>query len=111
MSPQESVPRKAIVRTVREAIRNWSAAHRAQTPSWMRHCTMDSVDFMLEIPDATDTDQFNRWVAGRRNTGWTRGAKMDARKKTHPLMVEAEELSEMDKRMIALVRVVVATLA
>ncbi|MEL6569436.1 MAG: RyR domain-containing protein [Pseudomonadota bacterium] len=117
MSQIDDDRRKAIARTVHEALRAWSAAH-GQTPAphwrmapkWMKESTLESVDFVLAHPNADDLKQHDQWMEQKRRDGWVYGDVKDEKKKTHPMLVPFEKLPEMEKRKDALLRAVVLAL-
>lgn len=109
---------EAIARTVHEAIRAWSAAHGqtsiptwTRAPRWMKESTLESVRFVLDHPDAPDSQQHDQWMAQKKREGWVWGKTKDATRKTHPMIVAYEELPEMERRKDTLVKAVVQALA
>lgn len=109
---------EAIARTVHEAVRAWSAAHGQKSipvwtraPRWMKESTLESVRFVLDHPDAPDSQQHEQWKAQKARDGWVWGKTKDAKKKTHPMIVDYAELPEMERRKDTLVKAVVQALA
>lgn len=114
-SPEEIT---AIARTVHEAVRAWAAAHGQgaiphwnSAPAWMRASSRESVQFVLDHPDADDGAQHDQWMAQKKRDGWVYGAVRDDDKKHHPMLVPFKDLPEFEKRKDTLLRAIVAALA
>lgn len=52
---------------------------------------------ILEISEKLAENTHEVWAVGKLADGWTYGEKLDKDKKTHPLLVPYEDLSEGDK--------------
>ena len=107
----------AIARVVHEAVRAWSAAHGQEgiphwnrAPRWMHTSTLESVQFMIDNPDAPDSAQHDQWMEQKKRDGWVHGPVKDPKKKTHPMMVDYDALPDMEKRKDALFKAVVGAL-
>lgn len=107
----------AIARTVHAAMQAWSAAHGQDkmpdwddAPDWMHASTRESVQFVIDNPDATDGHQHDQWMAQKLRDGWTFGPKKNEKKKTHPMLVDFQGLPDMEKRKDTLVKAIVLAL-
>ena len=80
----------------------------ADTPDWMRTSTIESVEHVLQNPDAGPGMQHIQWMAQKKRDGWTYGEVKDADAKTHPMLVPFEDLPDderaKDALMIAIVK-------
>lgn len=108
----------AIAQTVHEAVRAWSAAHGQATipawseaPEWMQTSSRQSVQFVLDHPDAGPGAQHAQWMEQRLAAGWTYGPDRDETRKHHPMLVPFEELPEFEQQKDALVCAIVKALA
>lgn len=109
---------EAISQVVHEAVRTWSHAHRQSdippwgtAPEWMRISTRESVQFVLDHPDAGPGAQHEQWMQQRIEAGWVYGATRDEALKQHPMLVPFEALPEFEKQKDALVCAIVRALA
>lgn len=107
----------AVARVVHEAVRAWARSDGdtsikawSRAPRWQREATLEAIAYRIEHPCAPASAQHNQWASQKRADGWKHGKTKDARKKTHPLLVPYEELSEFERRKDALVGAVIDSL-
>jgi len=103
-----------ISQTVHEALRGFVRASTgdkmpswSQAPQWMKRATHDSVQFVLDHPDAPPGEQHRNWMDTKRADGWVHGETKDARRKTHPLLIAFVDLPEFEQQKDRLVIAVV----
>lgn len=107
----------AIAQVVHEALRAWSMT-RGQAempgwndaPEWMKFSSRESVQFVLDNPDAGPGAQHDQWMQQRRSAGWTYGPERHEARKTHPMLIPFEDLPDFEKKKDALVCAIVTTL-
>lgn len=109
---------EAIAQVVHEAVRAWSMAHAQSdmpawenAPEWMKTSTRESVQFVLENPNAGPGAQHAQWMGQRMKAGWAYGAERDDDLKQHPMLVPFEALPEFEKQKDALVCAIVGALS
>lgn len=108
---------EAIAQVVHEAVRAWSSTHEQSTlptwseaPDWMKASSRDSVQFVLDHPDAGPGAQHKQWMAQRLAAGWTYGSVRDEGAKQHPMLIPFEDLPLFEKQKDALVCAIVKAL-
>ncbi len=106
-----------IARVVHEAVRAFQTAHdqpaaRAWSgaPKWMKVATRDAIVFRVENPEAPASAQHDQWMRDKKRDGWTYGAVKDPARKTHPLIVDYEELPFVERQKDALVGAIIDSL-
>lgn len=106
-----------IARVVHEAVRAWSIAHEqdalpawSEAPEWMRSSTRQSVQFVLDHPEAGPDTQHEEWVRQRRADGWTFGPVRDEALKQHPMLIPFSDLPRFEQQKDALVCAIVKAL-
>lgn len=65
----------------------WSLA-----PEWQKESAIAGVKFHLENPNATPEDSHKSWLRQKEADGWRYGFTKDEVKKTHPCMVDYDDL-------------------
>lgn len=70
----------------------WSDAE-----DWMRASSIESVEFVLQNPDAGQGAQHEQWMEQKKRDGWVWGEIKDVDAKTHPMLVLFEELPEDER--------------
>lgn len=63
-----------------------------EAEDWQRQSAIDGVQFMIDNPDASDSALHDNWAADKRADGWVYGPEKDAEAKTHPCLVDFQEL-------------------
>lgn len=63
----------------------------------LKDSVINGVKFHLDNPDATPRDSHNEWLKFKRQEGWVYGEVKDVALKTHPNMVEYDELPTHEK--------------
>lgn len=66
-------------------------------PDWMIEATYDSVATLIENPHYSSKEEHDRWKQAKLDDGWVYGEVKDAEKKTHPCLVEYDELPRDQK--------------
>lgn len=67
-------------------------------PDWQKNSARNGVKHIIENPDATPEDSHNMWKAQKEKEGWYYGAVKDIKMKTHPCMVDYDDLP-VDQRV------------
>lgn len=63
-----------------------------EAPQWQRDSAIQGVIWQLDNPIAEYSAQHDNWMKHKLADGWVYGGVKDAEKKTHPCLVEWEEL-------------------
>lgn len=71
---------------------SWSA-----TPEWKKAQCRNGVKWVLNNPEATPADVHNQWVELMVSSGWQYGPEKNEVTKTHPCIVDFDQLSKNDK--------------
>lgn len=71
---------------------DWEAA-----PQWQKDSAINGVKFILENPDATPATTHESWLKQKREEGWIHGENKDLEAKTHPCMVEYDQLPQFQR--------------
>lgn len=107
-----------IARTAHDAVRGWRLANGqdeipewADAPEWMVSATKDSVVSVLEHLGMSASAQHEQWMAAKLKDGWAFGAKKDPDDKTHPLLIQFEDLPEVERMKDTLINAIVVALA
>lgn len=116
--PDEAAELEAVARTVHEALRGWAEAHgQTDIPAWrdaadwMKVSTRESVRNVLEGKATDGRAQHDQWAQQKIRDGWQWGPIKDAGKKTHPLLVDWNDLPDWERRKDLLINAIVAALA
>lgn len=68
--------------------------HWDDAPEWQREAAIDGVKTVLGDPSTTPEDLHKAWMDKKLKDGWTYGKIKDDQKKTHPCLVDYDELDE-----------------
>ncbi|NUW71400.1 hypothetical protein HOP38_02600 [Vibrio mediterranei] len=63
-----------------------------KAPDWQKMSAINGVNFHLENPDADPADSHKNWMEEKIADGWKYGEEKNEEEKTHPCLVEYEEL-------------------
>lgn len=85
--------------------KNWNEAE-----DWQRKSAVAGVLFRLATPEAGHDTQHNAWLEDKKKDGWVYGEIKDTEAKTHPCIVDFDQLSEFQKKKDALFCAIVDTL-
>lgn len=66
-------------------------------PQWQRDSAISGVLYLIDHPDATPAQQHAAWSRVKINDGWVYGKVKDEKRKTHPCLVEYEDLPEVQR--------------
>lgn len=106
-----------ITQTVHAAIRAWAKALDGRdmpawddAPQWMRDSTMESVQFVLDHPDAGPGAQHRQWMEQKQKAGWTFAPTRDDELKYHPSLIPFEDLPLSEQKKDRLVCAIVMAL-
>lgn len=101
-SPLISDPEQAILiaaRTAHEANRVYCAGLGdssqlpwEQAPEWQRNSALAGVRAIIARPNMCAEDSHECWMKMKREEGWIYGPVKDPEKRTHPCMVEYDQL-------------------
>ncbi|ADQ52942.1 hypothetical protein CL89_gp255 [Aeromonas phage PX29] len=76
-----------------DSLRSWS-----ESEDWQKESCIIGVKSILQNPDMTPEESHNGWLAVKRADGWKYGEIKDSVLKTHPCVVEYDELP-MEQRI------------
>jgi RyR domain len=82
----------------------------ADAPDEMKVSSARGVQFAIDNPNATPEEQHKAWSRDKVAAGWKYGPVKDEATKTHPALVDYNDLPEGTRRKDALFRAVVAAL-
>lgn len=106
-----------IARVMHEAIRAFqtgigqtAAPPWGNAPKWMQKASRDGVQFRLKNPNAGPSAQHDQWMQSKIDDGWKYGKEKDGIKKTHPLLVDYEQLPLEERQKDALVAAIIDSL-
>lgn len=101
-----------------EANRAWCAAngdhsqpHWDNAPDWQTRSAILGVRHALAFPDATPAESHMDWMDAKFDDGWVYGEVKDPVAKTHPCMVQYDDLPEFQRKKDALVLAIVRALS
>lgn len=66
-------------------------------PEWQKESAFNGVYFHLNNPDSKPCDSHNNWMKEKLEDGWVFGLEKDPEKKTHPCIVQYEDLPLVQK--------------
>ena len=69
-----------------------SQPHWNDAPEWQKKSAIQGVKFKVANPDITPADMHKNWLECKIADGWVYGEVKDEIKKTHPCMVDYDEL-------------------
>lgn len=75
-----------------ESLGDLSQKHWDEAEQWQRDSAVKGVEFKLNNPNATPSDQHDSWVIEKISTGWKYGPVKNAEIKEHPCIVPYSEL-------------------
>jgi hypothetical protein len=106
-----------VAQVVHEAVRSWQRANNQpaspawnRAPNWMKSSTIAAVTYRLANPGAPNSAQHELWINEKRAAGWKLGRTKDGLRKTHPLMIDYDQLPLVERRKDALVAGVIDAL-
>ncbi len=85
-----------------------SQAHWEQAPEWQRTASIEGVAVALQ--GASPRQLFEAWKAAKQRDGWIHGPVKDGDKKTHPCLVEYDDLPPVQKAKDGLYSAVVGAM-
>ena len=83
-----------VNKSICEAVGDYSQPEWDAAEQWQKDATLMSVQFALEHPDATPKDQHDQWLDAKLADGWVFGEEKNTELKTHPCLVDFNELPE-----------------
>jgi hypothetical protein len=78
---------------------------------WQRASAVKGVEFALSNPDSPASAQHDSWLAQKKADGWSYGLVKDASAKTHPCMVQYDQLPIEQRLKDALFKAVVGAIS
>lgn len=80
-----------------ESIGDTSQVKWKDAPEWQKQSAIQGVVAFSENPDMTPKQGHDSWMKVKSKDGWVYGKVKDPEKKTHPCMVEYDDLPEEQK--------------
>jgi len=80
-----------------ETLGDYSQPKWEDAEFWQKESAMDGVRKLLEDPYSTSRDIHKRWMEQKEKDGWKYGPEKDVEAKTHPCMVDYDDLPESQK--------------
>ncbi len=91
-----------------ESMGDYSQKTWSEAEDWQKQSCINGVIFHLDNPNSKPCDSHNNWLKEKIEDGWVYGKVKDIEAKTHPCMVEYNELPKeqrlKDSLFIAVVR-------
>ena len=107
-----------IAAVCHEANRAWCEANDDLTqksweiaPYWQIDSAIEGVKHALAFPDATPAESHMNWMDAKFDDGWIYGEVKDPVEKTHPCMLNYDDLPEFQRKKDALFLAIVRALA
>lgn len=75
-----------------ETLNDFSQQHWYDAPEWQKQSVMNGVVFYMNNPETTPEESHNDWCRNKVKDGWVYGEVKDADAKTHPCLVDYNEL-------------------
>jgi RyR domain len=82
-----------------------------EAPNWQKQSAMAGVKGLIEHPDLGPEELHAMWCAQKVKDGWQYGDKKDEDKKTHPALIQWDQLPEDERMKDYLFHAVVRTMA
>ena len=76
-----------------ESIGEYSQSSWEDAPEWQKQSAINGVEFHLNN-DPTPKDSHDNWMRQKLSEGWIYGEEKDPEAKTHPCLVEYQQLSQ-----------------
>lgn len=83
---------RAVALSANEDMPNWDDAE-----DWQKESTLNGIREVIRNPDITPVEIHEAWKKSKIDDGWTYGKVKDAKKKTHPCIVDYDELPEIQR--------------
>lgn len=80
-----------------ESVGDTSQVHWNEAPEWQRGSAIEGVVEVLDDPSITPETLHKRWMKKKIDDGWVYGSEKSEEKKTHPNLVDYDDLSDIDK--------------
>jgi len=80
-----------------ESVGDMSQVHWNEAPDWQRGSSIAGVEEVLNDHSITPEILHKRWMTKKINDGWVYGSEKSEEQKTHPSLVDYEDLSDVDK--------------
>lgn len=101
---------ETIAQLVHETLSSWARIRGMPAyPSWedaedwMRASTLESVEHVLQHPNADPGAQHVQWMEQKQKDGWVWGETKDADAKTHPMLVPFAQLPDDERAKDAII--------
>ena len=93
-----------------QSMGDFSQPSWAEAPDWQKTSCVDGVKFVASNPELSAFDAHADWLKHKREEGWVYGEVKDVDKKTHPCMVDFEDLPKEHQVKVFLFRAVVRSM-
>lgn len=94
-----------IAHVCHEANRAYCSTHGDETqpswfmaPAWQRDSAINGVQFHIDNPNAGPRGSHENWMKEKVASGWVYGPQKNPELKTHPCIVDYDELPEHQRR-------------
>lgn len=75
-----------------ESIGDFSQPEWKDAPQWQKQSAINGVKFHIQNPDVTPEESHKNWLKEKLSDGWVYGVEKDVEKKTHPCIMDYEDL-------------------
>lgn len=80
-----------------QSMNDYSQQPWSVSPHWQQESAIEGVAYVLDNPDVLPTQLHENWTGAKKKDGWVYGEKKSHNAKTHPCLVEYEELPMQER--------------
>lgn len=93
-----------------ESFGDFSQPKWEESPEWQKQSYINGVMTLLSYPSKTPKELHDNWMEYKKKEGWKYGKEKNFKEKTHPCLVEYEDLPQDQKVKDYLFRAIVLAL-